>query len=168
MGGVLPHGALGALKPADAEAVQLHQLTRMVDVQVPLWQWSGPLQLGRSRVAGHQPIALGAGAEAVAAQHPPHPIGRQHDPAPGGPGQLGGDPGRPEPGMSKGEGDHPLLHQGAGGIGHPRHPSFPGPQDLRAVAVQLVLPAVVGGGVDAHGAAGGPHIAEVGGDREDS
>jgi hypothetical protein len=138
----------------------------MVDVQVPLGRRRGPLGLGRSRVAGHQPITLGAGAEAVAAQDPPHPIGGQDTPAPLGPGQLGGDPGRPKAGMAKGEGDHPLLHQGAGGIGHPRDPSLPRPQDLRTMAVQLPLPAVIGRGVDPHGPAGRSHVAQLGRHRE--
>jgi hypothetical protein len=98
----------------------------------------------------------------MATQHPPHPIGRQHDPAPLGPGQLSGDPGRPEAGMSEGEGDHPLLDQRAGGIGHLRGPPFPGPQDLGAIAVQPVLPPVVGRGMDPHGPTGRPDIAQLG------
>jgi hypothetical protein len=47
--------------------------------------------------------------------------------------------------MAEGEGDHPLLDQHAGLIGHRRHSSLPGAQDLRAIAVQLPLPAVIGG-----------------------
>jgi hypothetical protein len=57
-------------------------------------------------------------------------------------GELGGDPGWPEAGMAQGEGDHTLLDERAGGIGHARHPALPWPQDLRAVPVQLLLPAV--------------------------
>jgi Pentapeptide repeats (9 copies) len=73
--GVLPHGALGPAEPADAETVQLDQLPRMVDVQVPLLRQCWPRRFGRGGVAGNQPIASGAGGEAVAAQHSPHPIG---------------------------------------------------------------------------------------------
>ena len=79
-----------------------------------------------------------------------------------GSGQLGRDPGWPEPWVAEGEGDHPLLDQWAGGVGHAGHPAFSGPQDLVAVAVQLLLPPVVGGGLDPHGPTGRPHIAQLG------
>jgi hypothetical protein len=78
-------------------------------------------------------------------------------------GQLGRDAGWAEAGMAEGEGHHPLLDQHAGLVGHPWWAAFPGPQDLGAMAVQLPLPAVVGGGVDAHGPAGGPDVAELAG-----
>jgi hypothetical protein len=64
------------------------------------------------------------------------------------------------------EGDHPLLDQHTCPIRHPWGPTFPGPQDLGAVPVQLPLPPVEGGGVDAHGPAGRPQVAELGGDGE--
>jgi hypothetical protein len=70
--------------------------------------------------------------------------------------------------MAEGEGDHPLLDQHAVLIGHPRHPAFPLAQDLGAVAIQLPLPAVIGGGVNAHGATRGPDIAQLCGDGEHS
>ena len=54
------------LKPADAKAVELDQLTGVVDLQVPLRRRRGPLGLGWGGVAGDQPIALGPGAQAVA------------------------------------------------------------------------------------------------------
>jgi hypothetical protein len=69
--------------------------------------------------------------------------------------------------MTQGEGDHSLLDQHAGLIGHPGWPSFPRSQDLWAVPVQLPLPAVEGRGMDAHGPAGGPDIAELAGHGED-
>jgi hypothetical protein len=103
----------------------------------------------------------------MAAQHPPHPVGGEPDRTPARLGQLGGDPGRAEAGMPEGEGDHPLLDQHAGGIRHPRWSAFSGSQDLRAVAVELSLPAVVGGGMDAHGPTRRPHIAQLCGDRKD-
>ena len=75
-------------------------------VQVPLRRRRGPLGLGWRRVAGDQAIASGPGAEPVAAQHPPYPIGGEPDAAPLGPGEFGGDAGWPEAGMAEGEG-HP-------------------------------------------------------------
>jgi hypothetical protein len=69
----------------------------MVHVQMAMWWWSGLLQLGWGGVAGDQPNALDPGGQAVTAQHPPHPIGRQDDAAPLGTGGLGRDPGRPGP-----------------------------------------------------------------------
>jgi hypothetical protein len=123
----------------------------VIDVQVPLGWRRGPLRLRRGGIASDQAVALGASGQAVAAQHSPDPVGRQADPAPFGSGELGGDPGRAEAGMTQREGDHPLLDQRAGGIGHPRHSALPRPQDLRAVPVQLPLPAVVGRGMDPHG-----------------
>jgi hypothetical protein len=69
--------------------------------------------------------------------------------------------------MAQGEGDHPLLDQGAGGVGHAWWPPLSWSQDLGAMPVKLALPAVVGGGMDAHRSAGGPHIAELGRHRED-
>jgi hypothetical protein len=35
-GGVLPHGGLGPGQPTDADAVQLHKLTWVIDLEVPL------------------------------------------------------------------------------------------------------------------------------------
>jgi hypothetical protein len=68
--------------------------------------------------------------------------------------------------MAEREGDHPLLDQHTGLIRHPRHAAFPGPQDLGTVAVQLPLPAVVGGGVNAHRTAPSTDVAQLGGDGE--
>jgi hypothetical protein len=70
----LPEGALGATEQADAEAIELDELAGVVDVQVPLWRRSGPLGLGWSGVAGDQAVALGAGAQAMAVEHPPHAV----------------------------------------------------------------------------------------------
>jgi hypothetical protein len=44
------------------------------------------------------------------------------DPAPVGPGQLGGDPSGPKARVAEREGDHPLLDQRAGYLGHARWP----------------------------------------------
>jgi len=68
--------------------------------------------------------------------------------------------------MAQSEGDDALLDQDAGLVGHPRHPAFSWPQDLGAVPVQLVLPAVEGRGVDPHGPAGSAHVAQLGSDGE--
>src|SRR4029453_19405070 len=65
-GGVLPDRALGSTEAADAEAVQLAQLTGMIDLQVPLRRRLGPLRLRRGGIASHQAVTLGAGAQAVA------------------------------------------------------------------------------------------------------
>jgi hypothetical protein len=61
--------------------------------------------------------------------------------------------------MTKSQGDHTLLDQHAGGIGHARHPPLSGPQDLGAMPLQLPLPAVVGRGMDAHGPTGRSDVA---------
>jgi hypothetical protein len=163
----LPYRALGAAQAADAEAIELDQFTGMIDLQVPLRRRLRPFRGRWRRVAGDQPVAFGPGREAVAAQHPPHPIGRQDDPTPLRPGQLSSDPGRPEPRVTERVGDHLLLHQRAGGIRHPRHPPLSGPQDLRAIAVQLALPAVVGRGMDPHGPTRRPDIAQFCGHGEE-
>jgi hypothetical protein len=82
---LLPDGALGPAEPADAEAIELDQLTRVIDVQAstrhtPLGDRLIPPHLGRTSSA-----AIRAG---------------------------------PKPGVAEGEGDHPLLDQHAGLIGH--------------------------------------------------
>jgi hypothetical protein len=99
----------------------------VIDLQVSFGRRLRSLRLGWGGVAGDQPIALGARVEAVAAQRPPHPIGQQPDAAPGGSGELGGDAGRTEPGVAKGEGGHSLLDELAGGIDHARHPALSRP-----------------------------------------
>jgi hypothetical protein len=83
------------------------------------------------------------------------------DAAPSGLGEFGRDAGRAEAWVAEGEGDHPLLDQHTGGIGHAGWSTFPWPEDLGAVAVQPPLPAVVGRGVDAHRSTGRPDIAQL-------
>ncbi len=83
--------ALGARQPPDAEAIELDELAGMVDLQVPLRRRLGPLRLGWGGTPADQAIAPGPGAQVVAAQHPPDPVGRQLDGAPARLGELGGD-----------------------------------------------------------------------------
>jgi hypothetical protein len=99
--------------------------------------WAAAARVGRrSRRPGHSvwPWSTGRGGAG-----PATPVRGELDAAPVGSGELGGDPGRPEPRVAEGKGHHPLLHQRAGGGGHARHPPLPGPQDLRAIAIQLPL-----------------------------
>ena len=95
-----------------------------------------------------------------------HPVGREHDPAPLLPTQFGRDPGRAEPRVAQGEGQHSLLHEGRGLVGHLRPPPFPRPQDLRAEPEHLATPPVVRRGVDPHGPTGRPDVAELLGEGE--
>src|SRR4029453_15940185 len=127
----------------------------------PAAAWAVPAPVGR-RSRRPQAVALGSGRQAMAAQHSPHPVGRQADLTPLWSGELGGDPGWAEPWVAEGEGDHSLLDQDAGLVGHLWHPAFSWPQDLGAVPVQLVLPAVEGRGLDPHGPAGSAHRAPLG------
>src|SRR3989442_1515329 len=63
--------------------------------------------------------------------------------------------------LAPGEGRAPLLHERRGLVGHLGPPTLPGPQDLRAEPEHLSPPPVVRGGVDPHGPAGGPGVAEL-------
>lgn len=92
--------------------VHLHQFTGMVDVDVPLRFGLRSVELGRRRVPGNQSQALASGVQPVPAQHAPDPVGRELEPAPQRPRQLGGDAGWPKPGMSQREGDDALLDEG--------------------------------------------------------
>ena len=164
-GGVLPDGPLGAGKAADEEAAHLHQLAgaRYLDVAHGLRR---PGRLGRGGMAGHQGKALGPRAEAMAAQHPPDPVGREPDPYPLLAPQLGGDARRAVARVGKREGQHPLLDHRAGLVGHRRRPALAGAQQLQAVAIGHLLPAVEGRVMDPQGATGGAHVAELSGQGE--
>jgi hypothetical protein len=128
-GRVLPDGPLGATEPADAEAIELDQLAGVVDVQVAFRERHRPLRRRWSGIAGDQAVALGPGVQAVATQHPPHPLVDNTIPPHLGRASSAAMRAGPEAGMAQGQGDHPLLDQGAGGIGHVRHPALPWPQD---------------------------------------
>ena len=90
-----------------------------------------------------------------------HPVRREHDPAPLVPAELRRDPGRPEPGVAEGEGHHPLLDEGGGLVGHAGPAALPGAQYLRAEPEGLGSPPVERGGMDPHGPAGRPHVAQL-------
>jgi hypothetical protein len=76
-------------------AAPAHRDGRPADAaRAPAWAAPGPVER-HSRRPGH---SAGLGWQAVATQHPPHPVGRQPYATPGGPGQFGGDPGGPKPG----------------------------------------------------------------------
>src|SRR5207344_662048 len=88
--GELPDLALGAPQATDVEAVDPDQLTGPGDVDVALGAGIARWLVGR-RVAGHQPQALGARVEAVAAEHLPDAVGGDDDGAPLVACQLRGD-----------------------------------------------------------------------------
>jgi hypothetical protein len=69
--------------------------------------------------------------------------------------------------MGEGEGEHPLLDQRRGRIGHARRAPLSRVQDVEAKAQHLAPPAVVGGAVDPHCPAGGRH-ADLFGERKDA
>jgi len=77
----LPDRALDARQAADEEAVDPDQLAGPGDVDVALWAGVSGRLVG-SGVAGDQPQALGAGVEAVAAEHLPDAVGRDDNSAP--------------------------------------------------------------------------------------
>jgi hypothetical protein len=74
-GGVLLDRALSATEAADSEAIELDELARMMHVQMALGRRGRPFKSWWGRVDGDQPVALGPSREAVAAQHPPDPVG---------------------------------------------------------------------------------------------
>jgi hypothetical protein len=110
---------------------------------VRLWKRRSGRLVGR-RIAGDECQPFRPRVEAVAAQHPPHAVGRHDDPAPLRARQLGGDPIRPNAGVTEAKRDDPLLDHRRELTGHPRPAPLPGPQHLQAVPVDLPLPPVVG------------------------
>lgn len=106
-------------------------------------------------VARDEAEAAGAGVEAVAAKDAPDTVRRDRHRAPLLARELGADPLGAEAGVGEREGEDPLLEVGAELVRHPRSSALPDPQRLQAPAVDPALPAVEGGVVDAHCAAGG-------------
>jgi hypothetical protein len=104
----------------------------------------------------------------MSAQHPPDPVGRQADAAPLGPAKFGCDASGSEAWVPEGKGDHPLLDEDRGGVGHLGGPTLPGSQHLEAEAQRMMSPPVVGRGVDSHHSACCLHIAEFAGQGEDA
>src|SRR5664280_3452404 len=142
--GELPDRALGASESADVEAVDPHQLAGPLNVDVALWLWGSGWLIGRC-VARDQPEALRAGVQPVAAEHLPHSVRRDDDPAPLLPGELRGDASGTEAGVSDREGHDPLLDHLRQRVGHLRPTTLPWPEHLEPVPVDLALPGVVGG-----------------------
>jgi len=70
--------------------------------------------------------------------------------------------------MAEGEGEHALLEPGGRRVGHARTAPLARPQALGPVAQHLSAPAIEGRRMHAHGAAGGPHVAELLGVREEA
>src|SRR5262245_8615255 len=117
-------------------------------------------------VAGDERQALLAGREAKAPKHEPDPVLGDPDPAPLGPGELAGDPPRPEPGVAEREGEDPVLEVGPRLVWHPRRPTLANPQAVEAIALELRLPGVIGRARHAHLTAGLGDVAELLGQRE--
>ena len=83
------------------------------------------------------------------------------DPAPLGPGQLGGDAPRAKARVTEGEGEDAVLEVRADLVGHPRPAPLADPQPVEAVALELRLPGVVGGSGHPHRPAGLRDVAEL-------
>ncbi len=124
------------------------------------------VRLGWSSVAGDEAQPGDPSRQAVPAEDPPHAVRADRDPAPPLLGQRGADPPRPKPGVAEGEGEHPLLDDLTGLVGHPRRPTLAGPEHLEARAQDRAPPAVVGRRVNAEDAARRADVAELGGQAE--
>jgi len=151
--GELPDLALGAPQAADVEAVDPDQLAGPGDVDVALWARIARWLIG-SGVTGNQPQALGAGVEAVAAEHLPDAVGGDDDRAPLVACQLCGDALGPEAGVGDREAEDPLLDHLRQLVGHLGATALPGAQHLQAMAVDRSLPGVVGRAVNPEASAG--------------
>ena len=116
------------------EAVEAHELARVVDRDVARLERAGTLGPGWCGVARHQRQAADPAVEAVAAQDPPHAVGADDDAAPALLGERGADPPRPEARVAQGEGEDPLLDELARLVGHPRWPPLPRPEHLEAAS----------------------------------
>ena len=68
--------------------------------------------------------------------------------------------------MAERERDDPLFQVRADLVGHPRPPALADVERFQAPAVDALLPAVVRRAVDAHRPAGGRHVAQLVGQRE--
>jgi len=68
--------------------------------------------------------------------------------------------------MAQGEGDDPLFQVRADLVGHPGSPALADVEGFQAPTVDALLPAVIRGAVDAHRPAGGRHVAQLVGQRE--
>ena len=139
--------AAGAFEPADVEAVDPDQLARPIDVEVALRAWVARRLVGRG-VAGDQREPLGAGVEAVAAEHLPDAVWRDDDRPPLLAPELGRDALGPEARMSDREADDPFLDHLRQLVGHLRPAPLPRPEHLKPVAIDLALPRVVGRAVN--------------------
>lgn len=64
-GRLLPDDALRPLEPTDPKAVDLHQLSRMIDVEMPFLGLGTGLGLRCSGIAGHKAETLRPGVQPV-------------------------------------------------------------------------------------------------------
>jgi hypothetical protein len=80
----------------------------------------------------------------VAAQHLPDSVGRDGQPAPLRASELCGDAPGPHPRMSEREPNDALLDERRELVGHHRSPPLARTQHLKAVAIDLGLPTVIG------------------------
>jgi hypothetical protein len=126
----LPQRSLGARQSSDAETVQLHQLARVLDVDVALRRVLFLDRLIRSGVAGDETETLGLGVEPVAPEHLVDPVGRDLETTPLGASELVGDALGTYGRVRQGEAENPLLDQRRGGIGHARTAALSRVQDL--------------------------------------
>src|SRR3954452_13869145 len=131
-GRVLPDRALGPAQAADVEAVELDLLARLGRVDVTLGRRQIGLALVGIAMPSDQRQALGAGVQAHAAQHAPHPVLANPDPTPLLAGQLGADPTRPIARVPEREGDDPALEVRPDLVRHPRTPALADVEGLPA------------------------------------
>src|SRR6266540_445642 len=95
-GGVLPDGAPGAAQPPDAEAVELHQFTGMVDLEMENRKGLRTFWLRWGGIAGDEAEALGPRAETMATEDGPDAVGGKAETTPERPGQFRRNAGRAE------------------------------------------------------------------------
>jgi hypothetical protein len=133
---------VGAAQTPDVKAVDPDQLAGPVHVDMAL----GPgvaWRLIRRGVASDQAESLGARVQAVAAQNFPDAVGRDNDPAPLRPRELGCDALGPQPRMRDREAHDALLDHLRQLVGHLRAAALARAQHLEPVTVDLALPCVI-------------------------
>jgi hypothetical protein len=136
------------------EAVELHELTGQIGLDVARRQARRRRRPGQRRVAGDKAEPLAAGVQTMAAQHLENAARRDLQLAPHRLRQLEGNAPRTEARVAERERDHPLFQPGRYLVRHSRHAAFPWPQHFQTLALNLSLQPVVAGAVVAEFAAG--------------
>src|SRR4029077_3757200 len=111
-GGVLPGSASGPAQPTDVEAVDLNQISWLVDIEVQRLRRHQRLSFWLGRVAGDQAQALDPGAQAMAAKALEHAARCDHEASPHRQAELGCDTTRAQARMAEGKADDSFLSPG--------------------------------------------------------